>query len=130
MIENMNLGSRFKILERDSFTCQYCGSSAPDVKLEVDHIIPKVKGGQDISTNLITACIRCNRGKSHKSIKDIKSPEYIELPENTGFISYRARSIRVSDKVWNELKKQRTEYGLSWNRFILRKMEEYDKRKK
>lgn len=126
----MNLGSRFKILERDNFTCQYCGASAPEVKLEVDHIIPKVKGGEDISTNLITACIICNRGKSHLSIKDIKKPDYIELPKNTGFISYRAFSIRISDKVWNELKRQRVECGLSWNRFLIKKLEEYDERQK
>lgn len=29
---------RFDVFKRDSFKCQYCGKSAPDVILEVDHI--------------------------------------------------------------------------------------------
>lgn len=54
---------RFKILNRDSFTCQYCGAKAPNVELEIDHIVPIAKGGEDIESNLITACFDCNRGK-------------------------------------------------------------------
>lgn len=60
---------RFKILSRDKFTCQYCGSSAPEVVLEVDHIIPKSKGGGNEETNLVTACKKCNLGKSNTTIK-------------------------------------------------------------
>lgn len=54
---------RFKVLSRDLFTCQYCGASAPDVRLEIDHIIPVSKGGSNDSDNLVTACEACNRGK-------------------------------------------------------------------
>ena len=32
--------TRFDVFKRDSFTCQYCGKSAPDVVLQVDHINP------------------------------------------------------------------------------------------
>ena len=35
---------RFEVFKRDSFTCQYCGRSAPEVVLEVDHIVPVSKG--------------------------------------------------------------------------------------
>ncbi len=51
---------RFEILERDKFTCQYCGQQAPQVILEIDHIIPRAKGGSDDRNNLITSCIACN----------------------------------------------------------------------
>ena len=54
---------RYNIMKRDNFTCQYCGAKSPEVQLEVDHMIPKSKGGQDTPDNLITACINCNRGK-------------------------------------------------------------------
>lgn len=54
---------RIRILERDAFTCQYCGAQAPDVRLEVDHVIPRSKGGADEPLNLVTACAPCNRGK-------------------------------------------------------------------
>ena len=59
---------RWKVLERDNFTCRYCGQKAPDAHLEVDHIIPVSEGGTDDEDNLTTACFACNRGKSALSI--------------------------------------------------------------
>lgn len=54
---------RFEVFKRDSFTCQYCGRKAPDVILEIDHIKPVAKGGENTLLNLITSCKECNRGK-------------------------------------------------------------------
>jgi len=64
----LSVSIRFKVLQRDHFTCVYCGRSAPDVTLEVDHIIPISKGGTDILSNLTTSCRDCNRGKSNTII--------------------------------------------------------------
>lgn len=61
---------RFEIFKRDSFKCQYCGQSSPDVILEVDHIKPVSDGGTNDMTNLITACFDCNRGKSNILLDD------------------------------------------------------------
>lgn len=55
---------RFFILKRDNFTCQYCGRGIKDgIVLQVDHILPKSKGGKDIKENLKTSCRDCNQGK-------------------------------------------------------------------
>lgn len=54
---------RFFILQRDSFTCQYCGRKAPSVEIEVDHVYPFSKGGECTAENLIAACRDCNSGK-------------------------------------------------------------------
>lgn len=54
---------RFEVFKRDKFTCVYCGRKAPDVILEVDHIEPVAKGGDNSIANLVTSCIDCNRGK-------------------------------------------------------------------
>jgi hypothetical protein len=62
--------TRFEIFKRDSFTCQYCGKSAPDIILELDHIMPVVKGGSSDITNLITSCHACNSGKSDRELSD------------------------------------------------------------
>lgn len=59
---------RFRILNRDNFTCSYCGRRAPDVRLEVDHVHPRSKGGSDHPSNLKTACFDCNRGKGKHSL--------------------------------------------------------------
>lgn len=61
---------RFEVFKRDKFTCQYCGKSAPDVVLHVDHIEPKSKGGEDDLLNLATACVACNLGKSDRRLSD------------------------------------------------------------
>ena len=39
---------RFEVFKRDSFTCQYCGKSAPDVVLHIDHIKPVKEGGTKV----------------------------------------------------------------------------------
>lgn len=61
---------RFEVFKRDCFKCQYCGKSAPDVTLNVDHIDPVVNGGTNDILNLITSCFECNNGKSGKLISD------------------------------------------------------------
>lgn len=61
---------RFEVFKRDSFKCQYCGRSAPDVTLEADHIEPESLGGQTTLLNLITACFECNRGKRNIRLSD------------------------------------------------------------
>lgn len=61
---------RFEVFKRDSFSCQYCGASSPEVVLEVDHIHPVSKGGDNEILNLITSCRACNSGKSNRTIDD------------------------------------------------------------
>lgn len=68
--KNISKSVRFEVFKRDNFTCQYCGRSAPEVILEVDHIIPVAKGGNNDILNLITSCRECNRGKSAKELSD------------------------------------------------------------
>lgn len=62
--------TRFEVFKRDSFRCQYCGRSAPDVVLEVDHVHPVSKGGANDILNLITSCWACNAGKSDRELSD------------------------------------------------------------
>jgi len=61
---------RFAVFKRDSFRCQYCGKSAPDVLLHLDHIKPVVDGGDNDITNLVAACSDCNLGKGREPLSD------------------------------------------------------------
>lgn len=54
---------RFEVLQRDGFRCVYCGRSAADVPLEIDHVVPVAGGGKTEEDNLVTACGECNAGK-------------------------------------------------------------------
>lgn len=65
---------RFEVLQRDNFTCQYCGRSPkviPGLVLEVDHIVPLSAGGTNDLDNLVTACWECNEGKKDRQFKDV-----------------------------------------------------------
>lgn len=55
---------RFAILLRDCFRCVYCGAPAPEVRLQVDHVIPVSADGWDYEDNLVAACEECNQGKA------------------------------------------------------------------
>lgn len=62
--------TRYEVLRRDNHACRYCGASAPDAKLTVDHVMPVALGGGDDPTNLVTACRDCNAGKSSSAPDD------------------------------------------------------------
>ena len=68
--EGLSKKLRFEIFKRDKFTCQYCGSKAPDVILEIDHINPVALGGKNEILNLITSCKDCNSGKKAIPLND------------------------------------------------------------
>lgn len=68
--KNIPKSVRFEVFKRDSFTCQYCGRPAPDALLEIDHIVPVSKGGDNSLLNLITSCRDCNRGKTNRELSD------------------------------------------------------------
>ena len=87
---------RFKIFDRDSFTCQYCGKqgefilrygnptvvenpkgielykmdyyNGDDViAFHFDHIVPVSAGGQNIKENIVLSCRHCNLSKGIKT---------------------------------------------------------------
>ena len=76
---------RDRILERDNYTCQYCGKSRwkDEVKLEVDHIIPISKGGTDDINNLTTSCRKCNRKKMNRILKVDEKTSNNKVDEKT-----------------------------------------------
>lgn len=61
---------RFEVFKRDRFSCQYCGTKAPDTVLHVDHIHPVKAGGKNDILNLVTACVACNAGKGARKLDD------------------------------------------------------------
>ena len=67
------VGKRWQVFERDNWRCVSCGRGADDgAILEVDHILPRSKGGADSLDNYQTLCRECNIGKSNKSSQDLR----------------------------------------------------------
>jgi hypothetical protein len=61
------------LLEKHSRTCVYCGGVSGDNILEVEHIVPKSKGGTDSVKNLTLSCKCCNQHKRADSLEQWSS---------------------------------------------------------
>lgn len=59
--------SRFNIYARDQNTCQYCGRRFPRAELNIDHVIPRSRGGLSTWENVVCSCHACNRRKGGRS---------------------------------------------------------------
>ena len=55
--------SRHNIFARDKNTCQYCGKRFAASDLNLDHVVPRSKGGITSWENVVCSCHRCNRLK-------------------------------------------------------------------
>ena len=63
---------RYNVLKDAKFRCELCGISADTKALEVDHIIPRNKGGSDEMNNLQALCYSCNAMKRDKDSTDFR----------------------------------------------------------
>ncbi len=55
------------LFRRDGHLCLYCGNPFHGYDLSRDHITPLSKGGEDIWTNVVAACKRCNHHKAGRT---------------------------------------------------------------
>ena len=58
--------NRQNLFERDGFKCQYCNKIFQAQELNLDHVIPRDRGGQTSWENVVTSCIRCNSRKGNR----------------------------------------------------------------
>jgi 5-methylcytosine-specific restriction endonuclease McrA len=54
------------LLEKWHRTCAYCGKQ--NLPLQIDHIVPRAKGGTDRASNLTLACEACNQTKDSQDV--------------------------------------------------------------
>lgn len=59
--------TRRNLMFRDAHQCQYCGKRPPLRELNIDHVLPRSRGGDDTWENLVTACRICNLRKGWKT---------------------------------------------------------------
>jgi 5-methylcytosine-specific restriction endonuclease McrA len=59
--------TRRNLMFRDAHQCQYCGKRPTLRELNIDHVVPRSRGGNDSWENLVTACRVCNLRKGWKT---------------------------------------------------------------
>lgn len=75
--------SRRAVFVRDHFQCQYCGAAAENV----DHIVPRSRGGGHTWENVVAACKACNTKKENR------------LPHEVG-MRLRSKPMVPRETVW------------------------------
>ncbi|GBE54946.1 CRISPR-associated endonuclease Cas9 [archaeon BMS3Bbin15] len=69
------------LLEKWVHKCAYCGES--NTPLEIEHIIPKIRGGTDRVSNLTLACHKCNQKKGNQTAAEFGYPEIQQKANQT-----------------------------------------------
>jgi 5-methylcytosine-specific restriction endonuclease McrA len=64
--------SRFNIFARDGNSCQYCGQRLPRTELNLDHVIPRSRGGLSTWENIVCSCHSCNRRKGGRTPEEAR----------------------------------------------------------
>ncbi len=58
--------NRRAVFARDGYRCQYCGAAAENI----DHVVPRSRGGTHTWDNVVAACRRCNTGKEDRMLHE------------------------------------------------------------
>lgn len=92
--------TRHNIFERDNYVCQYCNQRFENSRLNLDHVVPRERGGLTTWENIVCSCIDCNSLKSNRTpteagMKLLRKPK---RPQWRPFlhVSHTARS----DEAW------------------------------
>jgi len=90
---------RARILLRNGYTCQICGSGAGDphpldpakkLRLHIDHIVPVSQGGTDDDSNLRVLCSACNEGR-----KDLQVPVSKQMLNVLQSVRIASRDVQI-----------------------------------
>lgn len=61
---------------RSSGLCHYCGRRFPPRELTLDHVVPLIRGGKTVKSNVVPCCRECNAKK--KYLLPVEWEEYLE----------------------------------------------------
>lgn len=95
--------SRKNILIRDGHTCQYCGEKFLSGELELEHVIPRARGGLSTWENLVAACRNCNARKADRTpaeagMKLIRQPRRVTIHTSRAFM----RQTGIGEEKWRK----------------------------
>lgn len=85
---------RDRVFARDDYRCVYCGKRFAADELSVDHVEPRVRGGDQSTGNLVTACKGCNTLKGHRRVS-----EFLRDDANA-----RASFLRHATHLWPRIR--------------------------
>jgi len=96
-------GRKERIFKRDGFRCVYCGAEPVSTELTLDHVEPRMRGGDHSEGNLVTCCAACNRLKGGQ-------PAWAFLPRHPELLANfltatEAERTEHATPVWRRLRR-------------------------
>lgn len=86
---------RERVFRRDGFRCVYCGEVFAAEDLTLDHVEPRMRGGDDSEGNLVTACRACNTRKGGRAAWAYLATDPVA----------RENFLRLATAVWPRLRR-------------------------
>ena len=105
------------LLEKFQRTCVYCG--AQGVPLEIDHLLPKARGGSNRASNLTVACHPCNQRKGQQTAAEfgfpgVQAKARVPLRDAAHVSSLKSRVVHDLQAIFGESQVSLT-YGYQTN---------------
>ena len=93
--------TRQNVFLRDKYTCQYCAEIFPEMDLNLDHVMPRDKGGKTTWDNIVTSCIPCNTRKANRLPREI-GMQLLNEPRAPKWRPLFGFRKQASEQVWQE----------------------------
>ncbi len=93
--------TRQNVFLRDKYTCQYCAEIFPEIDLNLDHVMPRDKGGKTTWDNIVTSCIPCNTRKANRLPREI-GMQLLNEPRAPKWRPLFGFRKQASEQVWQE----------------------------
>lgn len=99
--------SRRNIATRDNSECQYCGRLLQTHEYTLDHVVPRCSGGVSSWTNLVLACMKCNKRKAGETPREagmaLRRAPFEPKPDDPKYnFKLRIKRMHPSWKPWVE----------------------------
>lgn len=96
------------LFARDDYSCQYCGRHRRELKgrqfLTRDHVLPVSRGGENLWSNVVTACSPCNNRKGNRTPTEAGMPVLSDPGEpNHVHLVWAVRRVTPTQARWIEM---------------------------
>jgi 5-methylcytosine-specific restriction endonuclease McrA len=92
--------SRLNVYARDESACQYCGRRRARSELNLDHVIPRSRGGSTSWENVVCSCVACNLRKGGRTPEEA-GMRLLRQPSRPRWTAvFRAAARRAIHRQW------------------------------
>lgn len=97
--------NRRNIYARDGNICQYCGKKFKTEDLNLDHVLPRARGGRSYWDNIVCSCIACNTKKGCRTPVEagmtlIRQPKALPFPADVAPLPHKSWQHFVDQAYW------------------------------